>query len=80
MGYFKDCGKSKSVIHSILRKIKDTGWWEAKKPTGRPRKTSAWEDRWIGNEWTEDQFATATAISKRANTNLGIKISRHTLS
>ena len=28
----------------------------------------------------KDRFATATAISKRANTNLGIKTSRHTIS
>ena len=28
----------------------------------------------------KDRFATATAISKKANTNLGIKISRHIIS
>ena len=28
----------------------------------------------------KDRFATATAISKRANANIGIKISRHTIS
>ena len=39
---------------------------EAKKLPGGPRKT--------------DRFATAIAISKRANGNLGIKISRHTIS
>ena len=49
------------------------------KPPGRPRKTTAREDRLIGNESKKDRFATATAISKRANANLGIKISRHTI-
>ena len=43
-------GKSKSVIHSILRKLEETGSCETKKPPSRPRKTTAREDRWIGNE------------------------------
>ena len=73
-------GKSKSVIHSILRKLEETGSCEAKKPPGRPRKTTAREDRWIVNESKKDQFVTATDTSKRANANLGIKISRHTIS
>ena len=34
----KTLGKSKSVIHSILRKFEDTGSCEAKKHPGRPRK------------------------------------------
>ena len=46
----KTVGKSKSVIHSILRKLEETGSCEAKKSPGRPRKTTAREDRWIGNE------------------------------
>ena len=41
----KTVGKSKSVIHSILRKLEETGSCEAKKPPGRPRKTTAREDR-----------------------------------
>ena len=32
--------------------------------------------RWIDKESKKDQFVTATAISERANANLGIKISR----
>ena len=46
--------KSESVIHSILRKLVETGSCEAKKPPGRPRKTTAREDRWIGNESKKD--------------------------
>ena len=74
----KTVGKSKSVIHSILRKLEETGSCEVKKPPGRPMKTTAREDRWIGNESKKDQFVTAITISKRANANLDIKISRHT--
>ena len=50
----KIVGKSKSVIHSILRKLEETGLCETKKPPGRPRKTTAREDRWIGNESKKD--------------------------
>ena len=73
-------GKSKSVIHSILRKHEETRSCEGKKPPGRPWKTTAREDRWIDNESKKDRFATAAAICKRANASLGIKISRHTIS
>ena len=58
----KTLGKSKSVIHRILRKLEETGSCEAKKPPGRPRKTTAREDIWIGIESKKDSFATETAI------------------
>ena len=35
----KTLGKSKSVIHSILRKLEETESCETKKPPSRPRKT-----------------------------------------
>ena len=73
-------GKSKSVLHSILRKLEETGSCKAENTPGRSRKNTAREDRWIGNESKEDRFVTASIISKRANANLGIKISRHTIS
>ena len=76
----KTVGKFKSVIHSISRKLEETGLCGVKKPPCRTRKNTAREDRWIGNESKKDWFATATAISKRDNTNLGIKISKHTIS
>ena len=76
----KNVEKSKSVIHSILRKLEEAGSHEAKKPPGRPKKTTAREDRWIGNESKKDSFATANAMSKRADANLGINISRYTIS
>ena len=57
------------------------GWVGGQYTTpSRHRKTIAREDRWIGNELKKDRFVTETAISKRANANLGIKISRHIIS
>ena len=50
----KTVGKSKSVIHCILRKLDETGSCEAKKPPDRPTKTTAREDRWLGNESKKD--------------------------
>ena len=74
-------GKSKSGIHSILRKLEETGSWEAKKPVGMSRKTTAMEDRWIGYELKKDNgFETATANCINVNTIFGSKISRHTIS
>ena len=46
----KTLGKSLSVIHSILRKLEETGSYEANKPPGKHRKNNAREDRWIGDE------------------------------
>ena len=43
-------GKFKSIVHSILRKLEETESCEAKKPPDRLKKTTAWGDRWIGNE------------------------------
>ena len=45
----KTVGKCKSVIHSMLRKLEETGSCEAKKSPSRSQKTTAKEDR-IGNE------------------------------
>ena len=49
----KTVGKSKSVIHSILR-LEETRSFEVKKTRGRSRKTTAKEDRWIGKESKKD--------------------------
>ena len=58
----KTVGKSRSVIYSILRKFEETGSCEAKKPPDLPRKTSAREDTWNGNESKKDRFATAKEL------------------
>ena len=53
LGIFQDCGGGvKSVIQSILRKLEENGSCEAKKSPGRPCKTTASKDRWIGNKST----------------------------
>ena len=65
---------------SILRKLEETGSCETKKPHVKSRENTVRKDRLIGNETKRDRFATATALSKRANANLGNKISRHTFS
>ena len=72
--------KSKIVVHGILKRFEKTGSCEAKKPPGRPRKTTARDDRWITLKFKKDRFATATDISKKARDYLGIKVSRHTIS
>ena len=73
-------GNLKVFIHSILRKHMESGSCKAKKRPGMPWKTAAREHRQIGKESKNDRFARATAISKRANANLGIKISRPIIS
>ena len=50
----KTVGKSKSVIHGILRKLEGTESCETKKPPSRLRKTTAREDRRISNEQKKD--------------------------
>ena len=46
----KTVWKSKRVINSILRKCEKNRLCEAKKPPGKPRKTTERENGWIGNE------------------------------
>ena len=71
--------KSKSVIHGILKKSKETGSCEAKNSPGRPKKTTAKTDRWITLP-SKNRFATATDIAKVVKDSLGINVSRHTVS
>ena len=73
----KTVGKSKSVFHCNQRKLEETGLCEAKKLPDMPRKTpQGMTDGLVMNQ----KGSTATAISKRANVNLGIKTSRHSIS
>ena len=61
-------GKSKIIIHSILRKLEETGTFE-----GLGKLLQGETDRLVMNKKKR-------SISKRANANRGIKISRHTIS
>ena len=63
-----------------MKRFEKTGLYEAKKPPGRPRKTTARDDKWITLKSKKDQFATATDVSKKSRDYLGIKVSRHTVS
>ena len=77
----KPVGKFKSIIHSILRKLEETGSCVAKEPPGRPWKTPAWEDRWIGNEYKKRIDLRQQMLSrKELILTLAIEISRHTIS
>ena len=69
----KIVGKSKSVIHSILRKLEETRSYEAKKAPGRHRKTTAREDRWISNESKKDRLVTAPLSLKELMLTLALK-------
>ena len=77
MDVFKTFGKS-NVIYGILRKIDENGLHVSKQSPCRPRESASREDRWICNLLKKD-CVRATAICKRANAQLGIKISRHTI-
>ena len=57
--------KSKSVIHGILKKFDETGSCEAKKPPGRPRKSTSREDRFITLQAKKERFTTAAHIAKK---------------
>ena len=70
---------SNSVVHSILRNLEETWSCEDKKYHACLGKLLQGKI-WIGNELKKDRFVTATTISKSANTNLGIKIPKHTIS
>ena len=72
--------KSKSVIHGILKKFDETGSCEAKKPPGRPRKTTSREDRFITLQAKKDRFTTAAEIANKIKDNLGVHVSRYKVS
>ena len=80
LGIFQRLGKSKSIILSILRKLEETALCEAKKRlAGLGKLLKEKTDGLIMNK-KKGRFMTATTISKRTNANLGIKVSRHTIS
>ena len=68
--------KSKRAVHGILKVYDDTGSCEARKSTGRPRKTSARvDDRAIAKIVKADRFETADTVSCEFNA-----LSRQTVS
>ena len=79
LGIFQRLLGNLKVLFIFSANLRKLGHVKPKKPPGRSGKTTARKDRWIGNESKKDRFATATAISKRANANLGIRISKRTI-
>lgn len=72
--------RSKSVVHRVINKYKQTNSLEAKPKTGRPPKTSSREDRKIVSMSKKDRFATAASISREFSEETGNTISRKTVS
>ncbi len=72
--------KSKSVVHGILKLYDDTGSCEAKKSTGRPRKTTKRDDRAITKIVKRDRFKTAASVSREFSAKMKKNISRQTVS
>ena len=66
-------GKSKSVIHNILRKIGESASYEAKRPPVSSRKTTARKEKYISKESIKDRFVTAPMISKKLMLTLALK-------
>ena len=66
--------------HGILKKLDETGSCEAKKPPDKPRKTTSREDKFIKLQAKKDIFTTAADIANKIKDNLGVNVSRHTVS
>lgn len=70
--------RSKSVVSRVLKLYKETGRLSNTKKPGRPRKTTAKEDRVIQRLVLKDRFLTAGKISKQME---GVtNVSRQTVS
>ena len=67
------------VFLENLRKLGHLKPKKKKHLTGQGKQLQGKIDGLVMNK-KKDQFETATAISNRANANLGIRISRHTIS
>lgn len=76
----KIVNKSKSVVHGILKVYDDCGSCEARKSTGRPRKTTKREDRAMVKLVKKDRFKTAAAVSREMSIVLKKTLSRKTVS
>lgn len=71
---------SKSVVYDILKVYNDYGSSEARKPPGRPRKTTKIEDRAIVKVVKKDKFQNASAVSRKMSIELAKTLSRQTVS
>ena len=72
--------KSKGVIRGILKVYDDAGSCEARKSTGRPRKTSERDDLAIAKILKSDRFKTAATVSREFNAIMKTNLFRQTVS
>ena len=72
--------RSKSVIGSVVKSYNDTGKIVSAFKSGRPRKTSAREDRIMQRMSLKDRFKSCTEIKWAMNSTSCVNVSRQTLS
>lgn len=73
-------GRSPSVVKRIVAKFKCTNSIESSLRSGRPRKTSAQQDRIITRMSLKDRFKTAAEISRELGSTSDCRVSRQTVS
>ena len=71
---------SKSVVGRIVKSYNDTGKIASAFKTGRPRKTSAREDRIMQRMSLKDRFKSCTEIKRVMNSTSCVNVSRQTVS
>ena len=70
---------SKSVVGRLVKEYKECGHVPPSKKLGRPRKTSAREDRLTRRTSLRDRFKSAESISRAVSDSHGVKVSRKTV-
>ena len=72
--------RSKSVVGRVVKSYNDTGKIASAFKTGRPRKTSAREDRIMQRMSLKDRFKSCTDIKRVMNSTSCVNVSRQTIS
>ena len=72
--------RSKSVVGRVVKSYNDTGKIVSVFKTGRPRKTSAREDRIMQRMSLKDRFKSCTEIKRVMNSTSCVNVSRQTVS
>ena len=72
--------RSKSVVGRVVKSYNDTGKIVSAFKTGRPRKTSAREDRIMQRMSLKDYFKSCTEIKRVMNSTSCVNVSRQTVS
>ena len=72
--------RSESVVDRVVKSYNDTGKIVSAFKTGRPRKTSAREDRIMQRMSLKDRFKSCTEIRRVMNSTTCVNVSRQTVS